>query len=156
MIRDSRIAVSFVFGLVGGILIETVIAIYIPYIFSPYYGVGGGPFLFGVYGLFLGIVSGILVIVGAVMGFVQPRFGVVWGIVTVVFGALSIFSLGGFLVGMALSITGGAIAIVVGASEPGIVREPIRQRACTSCGMLMSIEFAHCPDCGHAVAQLPR
>src|SRR6266581_730422 len=99
MIRDSRSAVSFVFGLVGGILILLVSVIYLPYLFSPYYG---GP----------------------------------------------------FFVGMALSITGGAIAVVVGAG-PGIVREPIRQRACTSCGMFLSIEYAHCPYCGHAVAQVP-
>ncbi len=37
MIRDSRIAVSFVFGLVGGILILLVSLIYLPYLFSPYY-----------------------------------------------------------------------------------------------------------------------
>ena len=151
MIRDSRIAVSFVFGLVGGILILLVSVIYFPYLFSPYYG---GPFFLGGYGFVLGLVSGVLVLVGASLGFVRPNQGVVWGIVTVVFGALSIFSLGGFFVGMALSITGGAIAIVVGAG-PGTVREPIRQRACTSCGMFLSIEYAHCPYCGHAVTQVP-
>ncbi len=152
MKRDSPIAVSFVFGLVGGILILLVSLIYLPYLFSPYYG---GPFFLGGFGFVLGLVSGVLVIVGASFGFFRPNQGIVWGIVTVVFGALSIFSLGGFFVGMALSITGGAIAIVVGAGS-GIVREPIRQRACTSCGMFLSVEFAHCPYCGHAVAQLPR
>jgi len=108
----------------------------------------------GGYGFVLGLVSGVLVLVGSSFAFVRPNEGVVWGIITVVFGALSMFSLGGFFVGMALSITGGAIAIVVGASS-GIVREPIRQRACTSCGMFLSIEYAHCPYCGHAVAQVP-
>ena len=96
MIRDSRIAVSFVFGLVGGILILLVSVIYFPYLFSPYYG---GPFFLGGYGFVLGLVSGVLVLVGASLGFVRPNQGVVWGIVTVVFGALSIFSLGGFFVG---------------------------------------------------------
>ena len=155
MARDSRIALSFVFGLVGGLLVLTMIGIYLPYAFSPYYGYGySSPFFFGLFGIVLGIASGVLVIVGAVLTFVRPAQGVTWGIVMVVFGALSLFGLGGFAIGMALSITGGALAIVAGASGPTAGHAP--QRACTSCGMLIAPEFAHCPYCGHAMTPLPR
>ncbi len=72
MIRDSRSAVSFVFGLVGGILILLVSVIYLPYLFSPYYG---GPFFLGGFGFVLGLVSGVLVLVGSSFGFVRPNQG---------------------------------------------------------------------------------
>jgi len=151
MVRDSRIALSFVFGLVGGLLILTTIFLFFPFAFSSY---GFGFFLYGPIGFFMAIASGALVIVGATMGFVRPAQGVVWGIVTVLFGSLSIFGLGGFGIGMALSVTGGALAIVVGASGPAPGLAP--QRACTSCGMLIPMEYAHCPHCGHAMPPLPR
>jgi hypothetical protein len=156
MVRDSRIALSFVFGLVGGLLVVTVILVYLPFVFSPYGGYYGysGPFFYGLVGIVMGLVSGVLVIVGATMSFVRPAQGVTWGIVMVVFGALSLFGFGGFGIGMALSVTGGALAIVAGASGPLSGRVP--QRACTSCGMLISPEFSHCPYCGHVMAPLPR
>lgn len=155
MARDSRIALSFVFGLVGGLLILTITLLYLPFAFSYYGGYGySGPFFYGTFGIILALASGALVIVGATMSFVRPAQGVTWGIVMVVFGALSLFGLGGFGIGMALSVTGGALAIVAGASGPSPGRGP--QRACTSCGMLIAPEFAHCPYCGHAMAPLPR
>ena len=144
MVRDSRTALSFVFGLVGGLLILTITFLFLP-----------SAFYYGVLGITLAISSGALVIVGATMSFVRPSQGVTWGIVMVVFGALSLFGvLGGFGIGMALSVTGGALAIVAGASGPSPERKP--QRACTSCGMLIAPEYAHCPYCGHAMTPLPR
>ncbi len=153
MVRDSRIALSFVFGLVGGLLILTVIFLYLPFASYPGYGYYG-PFSYGAFGILLGIASGAFVIVGATMSFVRPAHAVTWGIVTVLFGALSLFGLGGFGIGMALSVTGGALAIVAGASGPSPGHGP--QRACTSCGMIIAPEFAHCPYCGHAMTPLPR
>jgi len=150
--RDSRTALSFVFGLVGGILILTTLLIFLPLAYSPYGYYG--PFFFGILGLAMGLTSGVFVIIGATMAFVRPQQGVMWGIVTIVFGSLSMFGLGGFVIGMALAITSGALAIVTGSSTA--VRMPATQRACTSCGMLSSIEFRHCPHCGHEMAPLPR
>jgi hypothetical protein len=154
MVRDSRTALSFVFGLVGGLLILTITFLFLPSAFYYGGGYGYGPFYYGVFGIVLAISSGALVIVGATMSFVRPSQGVTWGIVMVVFGALSLFGLGGFGIGMALSVTGGALAIVAGASGPSPGGRP--QRACTSCGMLIAPEYAHCPYCGHAMTPLPR
>ena len=154
MARDSRTALSFVFGLVGGVLILTTIFALLPLFFYQYsYGYSYG--LFGPYGFVIGIVSGFFIILAAAMTFLHPNQGVAWGIIEVVFGALSIFSLGGFVIGMALSITGGALAIVVG-SGSGPASSGAAQRACTSCGMLFAMEYAHCPYCGHAVGVGPR
>ena len=153
MVRDSRIALSFVFGLVGGLLILTTVLLFLPSLFSPYYGYPG-PFAYGLIGITMGIASGVLVIVGATMSFRRPSQGVTWGIVTVVFGALSLFGFGGFGVGMALAVSGDALAIVSGASGP--VPGQGGQRACTSCGMLIAMEFAHCPHCGHTMAPILR
>jgi hypothetical protein len=148
MPRDNRSALSFVFGFIGGVLILTGIVVFLP---SYSYGYTYGPFLFGFYGLALGVVSGIFVIIAAATSFYRPEHGVMWGVVEIVFGSLSILSLGGFLIGMALSITGGALAVVVGSS--GVAPAPVaRMRACTNCGMLIPMEFAHCPHCGQAVA----
>jgi len=94
MVRDSRIALSFVFGLVGGLLILTTVLLFLPSLFSPYYGYPG-PFAYGLIGITMGIASGVLVIVGATMSFRRPSQGVTWGIVTVVFGALSLFDSAG-------------------------------------------------------------
>jgi hypothetical protein len=151
MIHDNRVTLSFVFGLVGGILILTTSLSFLPFAYysSGYYG----PFFFGAFGLMMGIASGVLVILGTTLGFRRPQQGVTWGIVVVVFGALSIFGgFGGFLIGMALAITGGALAIAVGAAGP--VAAAVAQRACLGCGMLVEREFAHCPHCGRAMGPL--
>jgi hypothetical protein len=102
-------------------------------------------------------VSGVLVIIGAVMAYVHPDQGIAWGIVTVVFGAVSILGLGsgGFLIGMALSVTGGALAIATGSSGL-VLGTGGGQRACLACGMLIDRDFAHCPHCGHVMPPLSR
>ena len=64
----------------------------------------------GVMGLF-GLVSGIIVLVSAVMllsNLGQPR---TWGVLVLVFSALSFLGLGGFVVGAILGIVGGILAL---------------------------------------------
>jgi len=147
MERDSRAVLAFVFGLVGGVITLVSLAVFGGFFYP--YGYFG---LFGAVGFFLTIVAGAFVILGASLTFRKPAQGVTWGIVMVVFGSLSAFGLGGFFIGMSLSIAGGALAIVAGASP--VASAPTQLRACTSCGMLNPIGFAHCPHCGHAVGVL--
>jgi hypothetical protein len=148
MIHDNRVTLSFVFGLVGGIFILTTSVSFLSYAFSSYGYYG--PFFFGAFGLMMGLACGVLVILGTTLSFRRPQQGVTWGIVVVVFGALSIFgAFGGLVIGMALAITGGALAIAVGATGP--VSAAVGQRACLGCGMLVEREFAHCPHCGRAI-----
>jgi hypothetical protein len=151
MIRDIRNTLSFVFGLVGGILILANALLFLPYMFSPFYY---SSFFFGPFGLVMALVSGVLVIVGTTLGFLRPQQAVTWGIVVVVFGSLSIFGFGGFVIGMALAITGGALGIATGSLGPASAA--VGQRACLGCGMLVDRDFAHCPHCGHAMGPPPR
>jgi len=71
--------------------------------FSPYGFMGG-------YSI-IGIISGILVIIGAIMLDTHPTDHITWGIVILVFSAISFFGMGGFFIGAILSIVGGALAI---------------------------------------------
>ena len=59
----------------------------------------------------IGLVSGILVIVGAVMLDAHPAEHTGWGTVILVFSIISFLGMGGFLVGAILGVIGGAFAI---------------------------------------------
>jgi hypothetical protein len=151
MIRDIRSTLSFVFGLVGGILILSPVGLFLPFVV---FSSSSTPFLFGAPGLVIALVSGVLVIIGSTLGFLRPNQSVTWGIVVVVFGAMSILGFGGFVIGMAFAITGGALGIATG--YPGPASVSVGQRACLGCGMLVDRDFAHCPHCGHAMGPPPR
>jgi hypothetical protein len=139
---EVKVALPFVFGLVGGTLIVVIPLALLPFAT----GYSGGPFIFGPFGAIAAVAAGAIVIIAASMTYKKPSEGMTWGITMVIFGAASILGTGGFVVGMALAITGGALAIVVGAppvTEPDV-------RACTACGRLYPSQYAYCPYCGHA------
>jgi hypothetical protein len=77
-----------------------------------YHGFTGG----GQYGFFsiislLGLFSGVAMIVGAVMLRVRPQDHLIWGVLILVFALVSFVDMGGFFVGGLLGIIGGAFAI---------------------------------------------
>ncbi len=79
-----------------------------------YWGMMGGyGFPFGsIVGLSLiGLISGVLVIIGAVMLDTRPSEHTIWGIIVLVFSIISLLGLGGFFVGAILGIIGGALAL---------------------------------------------
>jgi len=59
----------------------------------------------------IGIVSGILVIIGAVMLSLRPAEHEAWGITILIFSVISLLGMGGFLIGAILGIIGGAFAL---------------------------------------------
>jgi hypothetical protein len=59
----------------------------------------------------LGLLSGIVVLIGAILIYAKPEQSVGWGIVILVFSVLSLWGMGGFLIGAVLGIVGGALAI---------------------------------------------
>jgi hypothetical protein len=59
----------------------------------------------------VGIVSGIVVIIGAVMLRSRPEQHYTWGILILVFSIISLAGMGGFFVGALLGIAGGALAL---------------------------------------------
>jgi hypothetical protein len=68
------------------------------------------------YGLMSGLmlvslVSGVLVIVGAVMINIHPSQISTWGIIVLVFSVVSLAGMGGFLIGAVLGFVGGVLAL---------------------------------------------
>ncbi len=72
---------------------------------------------FGVsFGLMMGlmissIVAGIVVLVGAFMLNSQPSDHFAWGVIIIIFSAISFVSMGGFFIGAILGVAGGALAL---------------------------------------------
>ncbi len=77
----------------------------------------------GIVFIAVGLAFGVIVLLGAIMMYVEPQQHVAWGVIVLIFSIFSLFtSLGGFLVGMILGIVGGALAIAwqpTTASVPG-------------------------------------
>jgi hypothetical protein len=61
--------------------------------------------------MLVSLVSGILVIVGAVMMNIYPSQSTTWGIIVLVFSIISFVGMGGFVIGAVLGIVGGALAL---------------------------------------------
>jgi len=59
----------------------------------------------------IGTVSGILVIIGAVMLSSRPVEHEAWGLIILIFSIISFLGMGGFLIGAILGIIGGAFAL---------------------------------------------
>ena len=60
---------------------------------------------------FMGLLSGVIVIVGALMLNARPREHLTWGTLILVFSIISFAGMGGFWIGALLGIAGGAIAL---------------------------------------------
>lgn len=59
----------------------------------------------------LGLISGALILIGAIMLYSRPEQSLAWGLVVLVFSVLSLFAGGGFLVGAALGLVAGILAL---------------------------------------------
>ena len=75
---------------------------------------GYGGWFNGVAGL--GLISGIAILGGATMIYVQPSKASTWGLLVLVFSTVSFFGMGGFFLGAILGFVGGILAI---AWKPG-------------------------------------
>ena len=61
--------------------------------------------------MLVSLVSGVLVIVGAVMINIHPSQGSTWGIIVLVFSIISFVGMGGFVIGAVLGVVGGVLAL---------------------------------------------
>jgi len=113
-------SIAFVLSLIGGILIFlNGIMFSMWFMFgdsSPWDMMdmmGGWRFFPGFTGGFsvVGLVAGIVVIVGAVMLNMRPAEHLIWGVVVLVFSAISFLDMGGFFIGALLGMAGGALAL---------------------------------------------
>jgi len=76
-------------------------------------GMMGGPAFAGMMtGVsIVGIVSGVMVTLGGIMMSMKPHESRMWGVLVLAFSLVSLFGMGGFLIGAILGIIGGAMAL---------------------------------------------
>jgi hypothetical protein len=124
---NQRPQIAFILSLIGGILILLGGGVSSMWFMFGGFGIGGMmggfsgmmggfqgmmgslgiPFGF-ISGLFLiGLVSGIIITIGAVMLNARPSEHNAWGMIILVFSIISLLGMGGFLVGAILGIVGG-------------------------------------------------
>lgn len=112
---------AFVLSLIGGIaiLVGGIASLFWSSYGWPWYGMMGhwmmGDFGFDpgmMFGFSLAaLVSGILVVIGALMLNARPEEHNAWGIIVLIFSVVSFIGMGGFFIGAVLGIAGGALAL---------------------------------------------
>ncbi|MFN3383562.1 MAG: DUF6114 domain-containing protein [Archaeoglobaceae archaeon] len=119
---EERPTIAVALSLIGGVLILTssIMGFAMPMYGWMGYGMGCFGCMMGnawnpsvpMGGLWLiGLVSGILVIIGAIMLNARPAEHILWGTIILVFSVISFVGMGGFMVGAIIGIIGGALAI---------------------------------------------
>jgi hypothetical protein len=123
---QSLHSTAFILSLIGGLIIiigsavETLLLSFGSYN-GTYYGMGPGMMRgYGFYGngsgwmtgfSLIALVFGIIVLIGAIMLNAQPAQRITWSIIILVFSFASFIGMGGYFIGAALGIAGGAIAL---------------------------------------------
>ena len=72
---------------------------------------GGGEFGFFSVLSILGLISGVVVIISAVMLRMHPSNHFIWGTIILIFALVSFADMGGYFIGAILGIVGGALAL---------------------------------------------
>ncbi len=127
MSLENRSTTAFVLSLIGGILMIVNGGIMFMLFMSGWYGFGfmggmmggyqgmmgsfGVPFGFMGSLMLVGLVSGIIVILGAAMLNARPSERWAWGLIILIFSIISFLGMGGFFFGAILGIIGGAFAM---------------------------------------------
>ena len=131
MSTRQGVTVSFLISLVGGLIVLVFSLVNLVYFGSGAPAAGSfGSYMQGAmdgYHNFMGnyasstgfftaisvvsLVCGVIVVFAALVLRVHPQEHVIWGIVIVVFSAVSFIGMGGYFVGAAFGILGGALAL---------------------------------------------
>ena len=123
MSSQGMTTTAFVLSLIGGIIIV------LNSILTIFWSTNGGPWYGGMMGSWMGgfgygynygltfafsvaaLISGIIVMVAAVMLNARPAEHMAWGAIVLIFSVVSFLGMGGFFIGAILGIAGGAIAL---------------------------------------------
>lgn len=111
----ESVSVAFVLSLVGGLLIllgGVVSVFWLSWMWSGMMGhmMMGWPGM-GLGFPLIGLVSGLMVLIGAFMLSSRPRERAAWGTLIIVFSVTGLLGGGGLLIGSILGIIGGALAL---------------------------------------------
>ena len=87
-----------------------------------YYGMMRG---FGFGGLFyiltaIGVISGIIILVCAIMIYTRPKATPTWGAIIITFSLVSLFGMGGFFFGAILGAVGGMLALTLKSNRTSV------------------------------------
>lgn len=110
----KRSDAPFGLSLAAGVLILLGgISVWLLHSFYPQMGtmMGGFGFAYAQGSAIFGVVSGAVILFGAVMMYYKPAEGRIWGILVLTMSAISLLGMGGFWIGAILGIIGGALAL---------------------------------------------
>lgn len=147
----ERPITAFVLSLLGGLFV-TAGGVFAFLIGGSFYYYGYSPYLlYGAAGLVLGAGQ----LLGATLLYLLPSHRVAWGIMILVFGVSSIFSMFSplsiiFFAGVPLSLVGGSLAI---AWKPNVAGGFEDYRTCLTCGRHIRVGYPICPFCGTRIAE---
>jgi Family of unknown function (DUF6114)/zinc-ribbon domain len=120
----------------------------------------------------VGVIFGIIMIVGGVMMYSNPKSHTMWGAIVLVLSILSwVTAIGGYVIGFILGLIGGILALVFKPSmAPGMISpqamgsmptgsmgsgQPMGSMGmgmtCKNCGASIPAGATRCPSCGAAV-----
>ena len=111
LVAGTLMVVSGTLVVMAGLVIRTLLSLRAEGGFMGMMGFGPGPlWIFGGM-ILLGLISGIIVLVSAIMVKRRPSEYNTWGVLILVFSVLSFFGFGGFFIGAILGIVGGALVL---------------------------------------------
>lgn len=120
MSSQSMNTTAFILSLIGGVIIilGSVFSLFWSSYGWPYYGGMMGPWMMWGYGYgflsvfsIVALISGVIVLIGAIVLSARPVEHVAWGTIVLIFSLISFLGMGGFFIGAILGIAGGALAI---------------------------------------------
>ncbi len=131
MSTNQAFTVAYVLSLIGGLIVLVVSILNLLWFGAGASFLGGyGGYMHGMmdgYHNFMGnyasstsffagislvsLICGIILVVAAVMLWIQPQAHIIWAVVIIVFSAVSFVGMGGYFIGAILGIVGGAIAL---------------------------------------------
>ena len=138
MATNTAITFAYIVSLVGGLIVLIASAInvlwysygatnfggYGSYVggmmdgYHNFMGSYGGSYSFLAGISLVAVICGVIVLMSAIMLRVQPHQHINWAIVIIVFSAISFVDMGGYFIGAALGIIGGAFVLSIRQTNP--------------------------------------
>ena len=118
---EEKPTAAFILSLIGGMLI-LLPGLFVTIAFNSYglyegehmmgwHMMGWNMMWFSTLAGFIGLASGIMIIIGSLMLYSRPKEATVWGTIIVAFSVISLVGMGGFFVGFVLGLIGGILAL---------------------------------------------
>ncbi len=141
---DEKPSTAYGLSLVGGIfiLLGGIVFMLLGTGFGYYYWYG--TFILLIMGV-VGLVMGIIVVIGAISAYNDPKSRQAWGAAILVMAIISLFvAAGGFIVGFILALIGGILFM----TWKPTLHPYMPSKMCMGCGRYIASSYTICPYCG--------